>query len=345
MSNSIRAWTSLLILLIGFFPIFNMAQTVSAQMCVSSNPEDLDGDFIPNSWEMNGVDINSDGTVDLDLKARGFSPTHKDLGLEADYMKYHRPNGIRLNIVSAFENAISESVCNPDGIKGIRLHFEIGDEIPHQDSITVYEPINGYWKETWRGFDDIKDRYFGNLTERSSNNSANILDAKRQIYHYVIFAHTFNNQNNSGISRGIPGMDFIVSLGHDGWPTDRYGHSVGTPSLQEGTLMHELGHNLGLNHGGGDYVNNKPNYFSVMNYQLQMPYKVDNRPLGFSECAVLPINETNLIEKNGIGQSCPPERLMFISCPQHIKSIQVAGEGFDLTGDGDADDVGLAGRS
>jgi len=36
-----------------------------------------------------------------------------------------------------------------------------------------------------------------------------------------------------------------------------------------GTLMHELGHNLNLQHGGGDVTNCKPNYISVMNYDLQ----------------------------------------------------------------------------
>ena len=30
--------------------------------------------------------------------------------------------------------------------------------------------------------------------------------------------------------------------------------------------MHELGHNLGLEHGGRDDGNYKPNYLSVMNY-------------------------------------------------------------------------------
>ncbi len=32
--------------------------------------------------------------------------------------------------------------------------------------------------------------------------------------------------------------------------------------------MHELGHNLGLRHGGMDDLNCKPNYLSVMNYFL-----------------------------------------------------------------------------
>ena len=36
--------------------------------------------------------------------------------------------------------------------------------------------------------------------------------------------------------------------------------------------MHELGHTLGLHHGGGDDINNKPNYYSVMNYAWQVPH-------------------------------------------------------------------------
>jgi hypothetical protein len=34
--------------------------------------------------------------------------------------------------------------------------------------------------------------------------------------------------------------------------------------------MHELGHNLNLEHGGNNNVNHKPQYFSVMNYAYQM---------------------------------------------------------------------------
>ena len=34
-------------------------------------------------------------------------------------------------------------------------------------------------------------------------------------------------------------------------------------------LMHEFGHNLNLQHGGNTGVNCKPNYISVMNYDLQ----------------------------------------------------------------------------
>jgi uncharacterized repeat protein (TIGR01451 family) len=44
------------------------------------------------------------------------------------------------------------------------------------------------------------------------------------------------------------------------------GFSVGSRGQQAGTFMHELGHTIGLRHGGGDDTNDKPNFLSVMNY-------------------------------------------------------------------------------
>jgi hypothetical protein len=78
--------------------------------------------------------------------------------------------------------------------------------------------------------------------------------------------------NSTGLAE-MPGNDIIISLGGS------RDHLVTLTVLaQGGTFMHELGHNLGLNHGGpvlvagqpGDpnqfMLNYKPNYISVMNY-------------------------------------------------------------------------------
>jgi hypothetical protein len=66
------------------------------------------------------------------------------------------------------------------------------------------------------------------------------------------------------------------------------------------TLMHELGHALGLHHGGRDDINGKPNYLSVMNYTFQFRDLVADRPLDYSRWALPPLDEHALIDANGI---------------------------------------------
>ena len=81
---------------------------------------------------------------------------------------------------------------------------------------------------------------------------------------------------SSGLSE-ILGNDLVISLGCG------FTGTAGSNDEQAGTLMHELGHNFNLGHGGTvaapqspsgtsqSGVNCKPNYLSVMNYARQMP--------------------------------------------------------------------------
>jgi hypothetical protein len=64
--------------------------------------------------------------------------------------------------------------------------------------------------------------------------------------------------------------------------------------------MHELGHNLGLYHGGGDTLNCKHNYVSVMNYTRQTTGVVPSAGLNYSESALPPLDENDLDEFQGI---------------------------------------------
>jgi Cep192 domain 4/FG-GAP repeat len=99
--------------------------------------------------------------------------------------------------------------------------------------------------------------------------------------HYTIFGHYAQDTQEddclfrTGVAELPPflgtGQNFVVALGalvDEGLPADFL------PRWQAGTFMHELGHNLGLNHGGGlfdqgDLINYKPNFISVMNYGHQ----------------------------------------------------------------------------
>jgi hypothetical protein len=50
-------------------------------------------------------------------------------------------------------------------------------------------------------------------------------------------------------------------------------------------VMHELGHNLNLQHGGGDGTNNKPGYLSIMSYTYQLTGLPPDNRLDYSRGA------------------------------------------------------------
>src|SRR5205823_1991464 len=47
---------------------------------------DSDGDGLLDSWETNGIDVNNDGTIDLNLPALGADPNVPDVFVEIDAM-------------------------------------------------------------------------------------------------------------------------------------------------------------------------------------------------------------------------------------------------------------------
>jgi hypothetical protein len=292
---------------------------------------DIDRDGLPNVWETKGIDVNHDGIIDLNLRALGANPFHKDIFVEVDYMQFHKPKpqaitdviGFRLhNVGKGFANA---PLSNPDGKRGIKLHVLVDEQIPHQASTDV------------AGLQTIKNTNFGTVSERSNTNHVNIIAAKKLVFHYCVFAHSQPGTSSSGVSNGIPAMEFLVTLGANGWGVDpATGHTVGTLDQQEGTFMHELGHNLNLRHGGSDNVNNKPNYLSVMNYLFQMSSLVANRPLDYSRCAIAALGENSISEPAGIGPSCPPGLMTFAN-----GMLTTTGIPIDWNNDGDKVDTGI----
>lgn len=265
---------------------------------------DTDKDGLPDVWERKGIDYNKDGTIDLNLADLGADWRHKDLFVEIDYMGSngthdHKPDTEAIEQVkTAFKNA---PVKNPDNTEGINLHVDIDEEVPHQNVIKMFDD-----------YDTIKTAHFGSETQRNDENSENILEAKKQVYHYCLFVHQYStNETGSWISTtssGLaecPGNDFIVSLG--GWTGGR-----GSRDEQAGTFMHEFGHNLNLGHGGGDDVNYKPNYLSIMSYAFQFPDLNPNRPLDYSRVKLPDLDEGHLNENKGVGAEVTGQMLMTV---------------------------------
>jgi uncharacterized delta-60 repeat protein len=274
---------------------------------------DSDGDGIPDDWETRGITVASNGTITvgktgsgefIDLPAMGANPMHKDIFIHADWMTGIKPNARTIKVVTdAFRDA---PVTNPDGKKGINLHIDLGPDSvmdpvsgktwgalsrsgpeSFQTSIGVDSPnanpppANVY---NWGTVDTLKDDYF-NAAKRKS------------VFHYLLFCNKYATSDSSGISRGIPAGDFLVALGQVPVPG-------ATLRQIAGTLMHELGHNLGLLHGGNEDVNMKPNYLSIMSYTFQMEGLLErdrrSRTLDYSRSTLDPLNENFLNENVGI---------------------------------------------
>lgn len=243
---------------------------------------DDDNDGLLNDWEIKGYDADGDGIVDVNLPLMGAKPKRKNIFIESDWMEgcpgtitSRKPSLSAINaIVNTFATA---PVNNPDGTIGIILRVDYGQPGAFGgggNKITCIPTLN--WPAN---FDTLKRANF------SSN--------RHRIFHYSIWGHQFNGSkpNVTGIAEQ-PGDDFLVTL------------TAGTPAKQAGTFMHELGHNLGLSHGGvTDFVNNKPNHLSVMNYSFQQTGLIfDDVPgtFDYSRSSPPALNESNLNENVGI---------------------------------------------
>jgi hypothetical protein len=269
------------------------AQSLVALACAADAPDD-DEDGLCNDAEIelgtDPYDPDSDGdalkdgdevlgyregdVLVLDLPALGADPLHQDIFLEIDYYAAFRPSpGVIEAVIEAFAVA---PVANPDNTTGIRLHVDLDQQISEADERQILDYAFTYVAQ-------LKAKYF---------------DPARTIaYHYGLFADRYvqpnGNTTSSGVSNGIVASDFIVTLG--AW-RDR------SMPVQAGTLMHELGHNLGLKHGGHDDFPFKPHYFSLMNYHYQVIglTKDGRTTFDYARIPVASLDENNLNESQGI---------------------------------------------
>ncbi len=274
-------------------------------MDVNCNPRiyggDTDGDGICDNWETpNGLAVfhrNDPGTkyilpctvgVGYDNDPLGITvcpdPNIPDLYFEIDSLEGHRPNEFALAKIAS---SLESSPYEVDGtVTGVHAHFQISDgNLPHVDSLPM--PGGGILS----GYDALKLVAFGtdSVEERGTADPTpqNFWDdtkrqLKSQVFHYIILGHYLDGSSTqtTGIAE-IPGNDVLITLG--GWV-----FLVGNEEHHAGTVMHEIGHNLNLHHGGSDSINCKPNYLSVMSYSRQFPDLIPGLEPNFSNTVGVP---------------------------------------------------------
>lgn len=199
---------------------------------------DTDGDALPDRWETgNGASGDYENLAPL-----GADPNRKDVFVHLDYMDGCKPPaGWEKPAIQVFAK------------HGIALHVDSGPDsinadgqpwgsrsragaIPKQDNIDL-----------WGAFDALKDTNF-------------VPSNRRRAFHYAALVNEFDH-GDGGLARNIPEADFLFSAcSVPSWL------KIGLKRYVTAVFVHELGHNLGLRHGGDEDMNGKPNYYGIMNY-------------------------------------------------------------------------------
>lgn len=240
------------------------------EVALGTDPEepDTDHDGLPDGWEVLGHE-------GVDYPALGANPRHRDLLVEMAVQEFMKDGALRsarptagvLDALVAFYAGLP--LANPDGQDGVDLRFVDGAIM--DESFVCSSPGPFCWLEEAPGVPEY-----------------------REGFHKASFC--------LGVAGGcgdIGGRRFSVV--HDELDAD-----PGNDHAEEAawnvyfTFIHEMGHNLGLRHGGGEDLNYKPNYPSAMNYAYSGPWSgvtIDTGTVLLSRGTTPDLDECALVEQ------------------------------------------------
>jgi hypothetical protein len=227
--------------------------TLRAPNDVSSDL-DADADGLPDAAELSGSHF-----AGLDLYAMGARQGVRDLFVEIDRMDSSDPG------LTPLREALDKAVA-VFATQHVALHFDVGplfapgfdsgnynlgggNVVPFAKGVGMHPSASG-----------VADLY--------DFKAAHLAPARRAVFYYMLFGYSQQADGSAGSSGlgEVRGNDTIITLGGYDFGTSTQWRRNLLANTQAATMVHELGHNLGLRHGGDEDVNYKPNYLSIMNY-------------------------------------------------------------------------------
>jgi uncharacterized repeat protein (TIGR01451 family) len=287
------------------------------------DPDD-DDDGLCDDWEALGIDFDDDGDIDLPLHLDPFGarPDRKDVFVEIDWLEGHEPRltdlkRVRDAFAAAPPNVALHSMKDEPILPDVPLLMLTRGPGAHDDFLDIKLGSNAGPSKACGG--TAEDGHFGTRSERTSSNCENVLGARRLVFRYVLFGHTIADlADRPGYARRNSDVLIGAEIVRNAW------------DMRAGVYMHELGHTLGLCHGGPlpsgfdecdeppaghqRLIGYKPNYLSVMNYMFTWATPFLTRPLDYSRWALPPkgshqLDEAALVEMNGIHDGMAPANL------------------------------------
>ena len=270
---------------------------------------DVDGDALPDYWEQSG-DFDDDGDVEVPLPAMGADPFVKDLFVEIDWMDCGVPGS---DCTPGHSDA-----PDPRALDAIVVHFWCAPEriVAHLDagSASIMNPtavdcrtrlVEGAQWGTLAFGGPIVHNSAAQRIYSPDTRGPNRVD----VFHLARFQHAVEDlpTGPSGGYGETPGDEIWLGAGINAYP--RPVTNTELWQAQTATFIHEIGHNLGLQHGGNESaVNFKPNHLSIMNYIFGgglITNGAINQNWDYSRAVLDPLVEGSLPEQAGLEPNGP----------------------------------------
>ena len=204
------------------------AQDIKAYYALAKNLNGFDKD-----------DYNDSYSDTVPILHYDYEDSKDHIFIEIDYAKGYEPNKVALQMVA-------DAFYKHD----IVLHIDAGPYSINYNNKSESEEILGIipvfvnFRKTWQLLINLHFKK----------------ERRGKFYHCLYINEFVDAKDVLGLADNIPGMCFLSAKGI--FKNDDNDNVI----LEAVNFMHELGHVLGLHHGGNEDLLYKPNYLSVMNY-------------------------------------------------------------------------------